>query len=166
MSWGWKRFSCASPAATRSERPPRRTLLAGLSQEYFDKDRGLAAKFFCLAPRSGERTEERGLFFLRACMRLHQKRSLLSPSLSSTILWRRGRCDRRAPSAAKTPENRPVAPGFSNNGLPRPPLRSMLKKILPGPMECGLTNPARAGMQQRQFAPHPPWPPWHSLYFR
>jgi hypothetical protein len=31
----------------------------------------------------------------------------------------------------------------------------------PGPMECGLTNPARAGMQQRQFAPHPPWSPWH-----
>jgi len=34
---------------------------------------------------------------------------------------------------------------------------------LPGPMECGLTNPARAGMQQRQFAPHPPWSPWHCL---
>ena len=32
---------------------------------------------------------------------------------------------------------------------------------LPGPMECGLTNPARAGMQQRQFALHPPWSPWH-----
>src|SRR5438477_6092889 len=28
-------------------------------------------------------------------------------------------------------------------------------------MECGLTNPARAGRQQRQFAPHPPWSPWH-----
>src|SRR5436309_2149200 len=28
-------------------------------------------------------------------------------------------------------------------------------------MECGLTNPARAGRQQRQFAPHPPWLPWH-----
>src|SRR2546426_4597824 len=32
--------------------------------------------------------------------------------------------------------------------------------ILPGPMECGRTNPARAGRQQRQFAPHPPWLPW------
>src|SRR5437870_11720456 len=28
-------------------------------------------------------------------------------------------------------------------------------------MECGLTNPARAGRQQRQSAPHPPWSPWH-----
>src|ERR1043166_4562006 len=28
-------------------------------------------------------------------------------------------------------------------------------------MECGLTNPARAGRAQRQFAPHPPWSPWH-----
>lgn len=27
-------------------------------------------------------------------------------------------------------------------------------------MECGLTNPARAGMQQRQFAPRLPWSPW------
>ena len=36
--------------------------------------------------------------------------------------------------------------------------------IGPGPMECGLTNPARAGMQQRQFAPHPPWSPWHSNF--
>src|SRR6266498_4742789 len=33
-------------------------------------------------------------------------------------------------------------------------------RFLPGPMECGLTNPARAGRQQRQFAPHPPWSPW------
>jgi lipoate-protein ligase A len=30
----------------------------------------------------------------------------------------------------------------------------------PGPTECGLTNPARAGMQQRQFALHLPWSPW------
>src|SRR5262245_63973882 len=37
-----------------------------------------------------------------------------------------------------------------------------LIRILPGPMECGLTNPARAGRQQRQFALHPPWSPWHS----
>ena len=36
---------------------------------------------------------------------------------------------------------------------------------LPGPMECGLTNPARAGRQQRQFAPHPPWSPWHFQIF-
>jgi len=32
-------------------------------------------------------------------------------------------------------------------------------------MECGLTNPARAGMQQRQFALHPPWSPWHRFTF-
>jgi hypothetical protein len=31
----------------------------------------------------------------------------------------------------------------------------------PGPMECGLRNPARAGRQQRYFALHPPWSPWH-----
>src|SRR5687768_16500987 len=31
-------------------------------------------------------------------------------------------------------------------------------------MECGLTNPARAGMQQRQFALHPPWSPWPSFF--
>src|SRR5689334_1210653 len=36
--------------------------------------------------------------------------------------------------------------------------------ILPGPMECGLGNPARAGRQQRYFALHPPWSPWH-FYF-
>src|SRR5262249_54544311 len=30
-------------------------------------------------------------------------------------------------------------------------------------MECGLTNPARAGRQQRQFALHPPWSPWHTF---
>ncbi len=28
-----------------------------------------------------------------------------------------------------------------------------------GPMECGLTNPARAGRQQRQFALRLPWSP-------
>jgi hypothetical protein len=33
----------------------------------------------------------------------------------------------------------------------------MVVPDLPGPMERGLTNPARAGMQQRQFAPRPPW---------
>src|SRR6266853_6380088 len=32
-------------------------------------------------------------------------------------------------------------------------------------MECGLTNTARAGRQQRQFALHPPWPPWHLFNF-
>jgi len=32
-------------------------------------------------------------------------------------------------------------------------------------MECGLGNPARAGRQQRYFAPHPPWLPW-LLFFR
>ena len=32
--------------------------------------------------------------------------------------------------------------------------------ILPGPMDCGLMNPARAGRQQRQFAPRTPWSPW------
>ena len=26
---------------------------------------------------------------------------------------------------------------------------------------CGLTNPARAGRQQRQFASYLPWSPWH-----
>src|SRR5512136_938784 len=33
----------------------------------------------------------------------------------------------------------------------------------PGAMDCGLTNPARAGRQQRQSAPHLPWSPWHDL---
>ena len=41
-----------------------------------------------------------------------------------------------------------------------------LSRILPGPMECGLTNPARAGRQQRQFALHPPWSPWLFFLFR
>src|SRR6185295_1327815 len=35
--------------------------------------------------------------------------------------------------------------------------------LAPGPMECGLRNPARAGRQQRYFALHPPWSPWHFL---
>src|SRR5262245_29450815 len=30
-------------------------------------------------------------------------------------------------------------------------------------MECGLTNPARAGRQQRYFALHLPWSPWHFI---
>ena len=32
-----------------------------------------------------------------------------------------------------------------------------------GPTECGLTNPARAGRQQRQFASCLPWSPWRFL---
>jgi len=40
-------------------------------------------------------------------------------------------------------------------------LRFNGRRILPGPMERGLTNPARAGMQQRQFALRLPWSPWH-----
>ncbi len=43
--------------------------------------------------------------------------------------------------------------------------RLRIVEDLPGPMERGLTNPARAGMQQRQFAPRPPWSPWHSFRF-
>ena len=55
-------------------------------------------------------------------------------------------------------------------GTPRPTVKSLLGQRFwallgsPGPMECGLTNPARAGRQQRQFALHPPWSPW--LFFK
>jgi hypothetical protein len=51
-----------------------------------------------------------------------------------------------------------------NKTLPGWEARPNVKGNLPGPMECGLTNPARAGMQQRQSAPHPPWSPWHFLH--
>jgi hypothetical protein len=41
--------------------------------------------------------------------------------------------------------------------LPEGAGAARMEQDLPGPMERGLTNPARAGMQQRQFAPRPPW---------
>ena len=54
-------------------------------------------------------------------------------------------------------EMRPPEGSTPNNPCPARLQALWCGLDLPGPMECGLTNPVRAGMQQRQFAPHPPW---------
>ena len=50
---------------------------------------------------------------------------------------------------------------FLPNALSHSSSRDSL--AMSGSTECGLTNPARAGRQQRQFASYLPWSPWHFL---
>jgi hypothetical protein len=71
-----------------------------------------------------------------------------------SFAFRAERLSSRPPRSAMSLPRYHVRPGFvSTSG-------GMWGRFFgSGPMECGLTNPARAGRQQRQFALRLPWSP-------